>query len=150
MAEFAQTVGGKPRHNLSAEPYGAKLITLQVVSSRGQVKPDKGIIEIDIVRHEYPAMQQVINISSYLFKRRRFLYHFVADAGERPDINRYIHFWVNQRAVTLRYPFTIMQTNSHLGNAVCVGMTARGFDINDGVHGSKIVIFESESPRKSA
>src|ERR1700739_2559689 len=101
---------------------------------------DERIIKVDVVRYEYLSMKQMVNVCRHVLKRRRVLYHLIRNSCERADINRYIHPGIHQRTESLRYLFTIMDTNGHFGNAVRTGMPPRGFNIDNGVHFSNLAI----------
>jgi len=107
-ADISQAIAGGAGEGLPAETDRTKLFGVQVKTTGLQLMVEKGIIEIDIVRHEDGPGQPFIYRGGYFIEIRGISHHFIVDAGEGLYITGDEHPGINQGLVPLNLPVSIM------------------------------------------
>jgi len=135
VAQPAQTVGGEARAEFAAHPHRAEPGCLKWIPGRRKVVFYKRVVEIDIVRHEYAAREEFVDTRGDLVERRAIGHEFIGNARHRLDRQRNGLVGVHQRSIALNDLPAVVDENGNLGDAAARRITARGFDIHDGVLG---------------
>ena len=135
-ADMPQPVFVPAREGLAAEFQCTELAGIPVIAMFAQVVLDKGVIEIDVVRHENAVGQQAVYFMRHINEWCGTGHHGIGNARELGHIGRYGMTGIDEGFKTLLHLLPVVQHNGDLGDAITFGMAAGGLYINNSIHDS--------------